>query len=320
MPPPHPQPPYLVIGDEIRSRIVRGELRPGDRVPSIRSIAQRWGVAVATATKVIGVLRAEGLVETRVGSGTIISPHAQELATNNHQGDTATRSPGKEHERTQILRAAIDIANDDGIAALSMRRLAAKLGVGPMSLYRQFSSKEELIVAMVDEAFGELALPEVGPPGWRPKLELTARRQWRLCRRHHWLPRVVSFTRPVMAPNMMAHTEWTLAALEELDLPAELLLHETLTLHAFVVAIGLANADEADAERTTGVTGNRWFRWQQPRRDSLLTDNQFPHLAALADDAAPDLDALFEYSLSRYLDGLTPYHRPCPTNAAAAIS
>ena len=57
--------PYLRIAAEIRDRITRGELRPGDRVPSTRQITQKWGVAMATATKVIAVLRDEGIVEAR---------------------------------------------------------------------------------------------------------------------------------------------------------------------------------------------------------------------------------------------------------------
>ena len=68
-----PDPPYRRIVAELRARILAGDLRPGDRMPSIRQIAQRWGVAVATATKAMATLRDDGLVETKVGSGTVVS-------------------------------------------------------------------------------------------------------------------------------------------------------------------------------------------------------------------------------------------------------
>ncbi|MBU7599184.1 TetR/AcrR family transcriptional regulator C-terminal domain-containing protein [Streptomyces sp. P38-E01] len=146
-------------------------------------------------------------------------------------------------------------------------------------------------------------LPEGGQPGWRAKLELAAREQWRLCRRHLWLAQVVSFTRPVLAPNMMAHTEWTLRALDGLDLPMDVRLQETLTLYALVVTIGLSKADEVQAERSTGLTLNRWSESQRSRRRELLATGRFPLLSTFSEDTAPDLDVLFEYGLARHLDG-----------------
>ncbi|MGE6738201.1 GntR family transcriptional regulator, partial [Streptomyces sp. NPDC059900] len=207
-----PEPPYRVIAAEIRSRIDSGELRPGDRVPSIRAIAQRWGVAIATATKVTAVLREEGIVEARVGSGTVVSeqtarrrtPAANNAAPTPRKGET----PDQEL-RQRILRAAVELADTGGLHTLTMRRLAAALDLGPMSLYRFVAGKDELLTEMADLVFADLSLPDDGPLGWRAKLELVARQQWRLCRRHLWLPRVVSFTRPALVPNMMAHTEWT---------------------------------------------------------------------------------------------------------------
>src|SRR3954469_5822187 len=71
-----PDPPYRRIVAEIRTRILTGDLRPGERMPSIRQIAQRWGVAVATATKGMATRRDDGLVEAKVGSGTVVSARA----------------------------------------------------------------------------------------------------------------------------------------------------------------------------------------------------------------------------------------------------
>lgn len=297
----HPEPPYRAIAAQLRTRIENGELRPGDRVPSVRQIARRWGVAVATATKVMAVLRAEGLVEARVGAGTVVSASAA--------GPVIIRAPRRpvsadgEPHRARLLRTAIAIADTEGLEAVSMRRLAAELGVGPMSLYRYVANKEELLTQMADAAFGELDLPEPGVLGWRADLERIARLQWQLCRRHPWLPRVVSLTRPLLALNTMAQTEWILRALDGTGLSAEVRMREALTLHSLVLAAALSVAEEAEAEQNTGVTLDGWRAAARTRAHELLGTGRFPRLAATPEETTADLDGLFEYGLARHLDG-----------------
>src|SRR4051812_2488651 len=115
-------PPYRRIVHEGRRRIEAGELRPGDRVPSARAITKEWGVAIATATKAHAALREEGLTISRPGVGTVVAGPA----------------PRRDHEltRDRIVATAIAIADADGLAELSMRRIAGALGVSTMSLYR----------------------------------------------------------------------------------------------------------------------------------------------------------------------------------------
>lgn len=282
---------YQRILDALQARIISGELRPGDRVPSVRQLAQNEGVAIATATKVLARLRDDGLVETKVGSGTVVSRHLQPPSRRPHQGLT----------RRRVLRAAIAVADVEGLEAVSMRRLAVELGVGPMSLYRHVEGKDELVAQLADEVFGDIDLPDPGPDGWRAKLELISRRQWDLCRDHPWLPRAISFTRPVLMPNLMAQTEWTLRALDGLGLPIATMTREALTLHALVVTAALSRADEVEAVQETGVTLDLWWIKQRERADELL--GRFPLLATTPADTAADLDGLFEYSLARHLDG-----------------
>ncbi|WP_233574068.1 TetR/AcrR family transcriptional regulator [Amycolatopsis panacis] len=146
-----------------------------------------------------------------------------------------------------------------------MRRVAAELGTGPMSLYRYVTNKDELVAEMADQIFGECALPVPGPAGWRAKLELIARAQWALCRRHHWLPGAVSFTRPSLTPRMMAHTEWTLRALDGLGLSLPTKMHEALALHSLVLSVALSAAD-VEAEQETGVTPGPRQSWPGTRQ------------------------------------------------------
>ncbi|MGW0178429.1 TetR/AcrR family transcriptional regulator C-terminal domain-containing protein [Nocardia sp. NPDC003345] len=309
---PRPEAPYLVIAGEIRDRIRDGRLQPGDRVPSIRQIAGRWEVAIATATRVMATLRDEGLVETRVGAGTVVRASGARRRTagpgrdrppTRREAETADR----DSQRKRLLRSAIAIADTEGLEAVSMRRLAAELGAGPMSLYRYVANKDELLTEMADEVFAELDLPAPGGREWRADLELAAYEQWRLCRRHLWLPRLISFTRPLLAPNMMAQTEWVLAALDGLGLPLPVRMHEALTLHALVVTLTMSIAEETEAEQDTGVPLAGWHAAQRGRARDLLAGGEFPLLAALSDDAPPDLESLFEYGLARHLDGFAVF-------------
>ncbi|MBB5840655.1 TetR/AcrR family transcriptional regulator C-terminal domain-containing protein [Kribbella italica] len=314
-----PEPSYLRIAAELEKRIRSGALRPGDRVPSVRQIALQWGVAIATATRVITALREAGLVDTRVGSGTVVTaqPALSGPVTPQRTGPSpmvrprrasGRRARGAEVlSRDRLLRAAVTIADGEGLEAVSMRRVAGALRVGPMSLYRYVAHKNDLLAQMADHVFGEDVLPDPGSEHWRSRLELIARTQWALCRRHLWLPRVVSFTRPSLAPNMMAHTEWTLRALDGLGLPIEIRMREAMTLHALVITAALSLAEEHEAEHETGMTLAHWMVTQRARTDELFASGRFPLLAELHEIMVPDLDAQFDYGLDRHLDGLVAY-------------
>lgn len=290
--------PYQRVVAELRTRILTGELRPGDRVPSVREIARRWGIAIATATKVMASLRDAGLVETKVGAGTVVA-----LSRRREPAQERTARERVVLNKGQVLRAAVSVADGEGIEAVSMRRVAVELGVGAMSLYRHVAGKDELVTEMVDAVFGEYELPEPGPDGWRAKLELIAWLQWELCRRHLWLPAAVSFTRPLLVPNLTAQTEWTMRAIDGLGLPMAVCIREALTLHGLVITAARAMADEIEAEQETGVSLDRWRLDKRRRSEELLATGRFPLLAAVPEDAVSDLGALFEYGLARHLDG-----------------
>lgn len=304
-----PEPPYRQIAAEIRAGIAAGELRPGDRVPSVRQIAQRWGVAVATANRVMSTLRDEGLVVTRVGAGTVVgggsAPRPAEVAAPPRASRPARRRGLLPPPLTavRIRRTAVAIADREGLESVTMRRLAAELDVGPMSLYRHVATKEDLVHQMVEEIVDANELPEPGPE-WRAGLELIARRQWELYRRHLWAARAISFTRPLLVPGLVAYTEWTLRALDGLGLPPRTCVQEAMALHSLVNAAALSVADEVEAEQESGVSLDHWRRVQRERTAALLDGGRFPLLhAAAREDAFGDLDEQFEYALARHLDG-----------------
>lgn len=137
--------------------------------------------------------------------------------------------------RTTIVAAAIEIADTEGLEAVSIRRLATKLGARPMSLYSHIERKGDLIDLMVDEVMGGSVLPESLPSGnWRADLRRIAQRTRENIRSHPWMI-AAAFRRPFIGPNALRHIDQSLAAVSELPLPPErkravLLAVDTYTL------------------------------------------------------------------------------------------
>lgn len=271
-------PPYVRIAREIRRRITSGQLAPGERVPSARQITQEWGVAIATATKVLSTLGQEGLVRAVPGVGTVVAARESPPASapvQRHPRRRVVREPEDELTPQRIVRVAIEMADTEGLAGVSMRRIAAELGVATMSLYRHVHSKDDLVLMMADAVLGEVPLPDAPPPGWRAQLELVARLQWAGYGRHPWLPELISMTRPQLLPSGMAHTEWALRALDGLGLEPSTLLHAAVTLMSYVRGAAINFEQQALAEQDTGMTDDEWMAAQEPAFAAIFAAKQY---------------------------------------------
>lgn len=300
-------PPYARIAAELRRRIETGELRPGDRVPSTRAVTQRWGVAMATATKALAVLRQEGLVRPVPGVGTVVC--AVPRAPRTPPGPSGRRPDEPSQESTvrrRLVRAGIAIADAEGVTGLTMRRLAAELGTSAMSLYRHVQNRNQLLALMVDAAYAQAQLPPPPPKDWRSCLELSARAQWQLYQKHPWLAATMNLARPLLAPNGMRHIEWALAALEGTGLDPGLRMHAAVSLFAFVRGCAVDLAAEQEARHASGVTGDQWMQVQEAKMAELLSDGTFPAFTAARTDPGLSLsgESLFTFGLARHLDGL----------------
>jgi DNA-binding transcriptional regulator YhcF (GntR family) len=289
--------PYLRIVAEIRRRIVTGQLRPGDKIPSTRQITQEWGVAMATATKVIATLRDEGVVDTRPGAGTVVrSTHAEPV----------TRKLPREQDlgRDRILQVAIVIADAEGMAAVSMRRVATDLGVATMSLYRHVAGKDDLMLYMADAVIGEEPFP-ARPASWRVGLEIAARLLWTVCRRHPWVADVLSMTRPRATPNLLMYSEWTLSVLRELGLSMQDMMYIHLNLFSHVRGVALSLAAESQARQDTGITNDEWMETTVAEFRRITASGEYPTMEyVITLDFEQDLDLMFEYGLRLLLDGV----------------
>ncbi|WP_329115695.1 TetR/AcrR family transcriptional regulator C-terminal domain-containing protein [Streptomyces sp. NBC_01353] len=286
-------PPYLAIAAEIRRRIHAGELSPGNRVPSTRAITREWGVAMATATKALAALRQEGLVRAEPGVGTVVVRSA---------GAPAAESLN----RDRIVRAAIELADAEGLSALAMRRLATSLSTSTMALYRHVPGKGELVRLMTDAVCGEVPLGPV-PTDWRTGLEHGARWLRGIYTRHRWMAQAMaSFTRPVASPNAMAYLEWILGVLRGTPLTPFEKLHTHLAIFAYIQGLAMADDLEEQARQDTGMSDGEWMDQNEPRFDAISAGGSYPLLDALSAgaDFEVDLESLFEFGLRRTLDGV----------------
>jgi DNA-binding transcriptional regulator YhcF (GntR family) len=294
------EPAYARIAAELSRRIADRELEPGDKVPSTRQVAQEFGVALATATKALDVLRAEGLVITRPRSGTVVAPRRGAKG-----GETA------ELTRERLLAEAIDIADGEGLEAVSMRAVASRCGVAPMSLYRFVEDKDELVTAMADAIYGSSPFDRDESAPWRSQVESLCRDLWRLHRAHPWLGRTQPLTRPLPLPNIIRLGDRLLGALEGLGLPPHLYFEMHVLLFNHI--LGLAANFEADhaAVSETGLSSEEWTDLQyQPLFGNAAFMEAHPHFTklfghfgSLPDGYDLDLDGLFELGMGLILDG-----------------
>ena len=129
----------------------------------------------------------------------------------------ADRRKGAKLSREQIAAAALAIADAQGFEAVSMRKIAAVLGAGTMSLYHYVRTKDDLVALMDDAIMGEVLIPESKmPPHWRDAFNLLAHRTRDVFARHSWAMTALMQARP--GPNGMRHVEQSLAALKNTDL------------------------------------------------------------------------------------------------------
>jgi AcrR family transcriptional regulator len=306
-------PPYQRIAADLRRRITSGELAPGDRLPSTRQIARDWNVALATATKVLALLHAEGLVTAQPRVGTVVAGGSGAATGGEAGAGAGGRQPrtGTEHEltRQRVVRAGIEIADAEGLDGLSMRGVAARLGVSTMSPYRYVDGKEHLVVLMADEAYGEEGYPDTGPADWRARLELVGRTLWRLHRRHPWLAQVTPLTRPLPLPHLAAHADRSFAALDGLGFDATEMLDRQVLLYAHIQGLATHLESEARAAAASGLSDEQWLERQGPAMDAIVTSGRYPTfgrvLSTLAETGYDlDLDKLFELGLRYLLDGI----------------
>lgn len=226
-------------------------------------------------------------------------PRSIELAWGLRAPGTRGPKPGLSLER--IVAAGMEVAATEGLEALSMARVAARLGVGTMSLYRYVAAKDELLMLMVDAALASPPAGEGVSDGWRAGLTAWAVGVHDAYRRHPWALRV-PISAPPLGPNNVAWLDWALRCMAGTRLSEQEKLSAVLLLSGFVRSASTLTADMT-ADGTTAAPQNYGALLR-----SLIDAERFPalHLAvesgALDDDEG--LDAEFAFGLERILDGI----------------
>lgn len=203
----------------------------------------------------------------------------------------------------KIVRTAIELADAEGIDALSMRRIAAAMKSGTTSLYRHISGKEELIELMVDAVSGEEPRPAPSG-GWRTELAAVARGFRASLLRHPWLAQQAS-RRPALGPNVIAGADHALGVAGKLTGDATKVAMIVNTLNTYVLGSVSLELAELEAQRSTGMTEDEWRTAVGEYVRQVVESGRYPHFnrrVLEADD--PDAEARFEFGLECVLNGI----------------
>jgi AcrR family transcriptional regulator len=190
--------------------------------------------------------------------------------------------------RSTIVAAAIEIADTEGLEAVSIRRLATKLDARPMSLYTHIEKKGDLIDLMVDEVMGGAIIEDGLPEDWREALRLIAQRTRESSRAHPWIV-AAAFRRPFLGPNALRHIDQSLEAVSSLPLAPErkraaLLAIDTYTL-GFVRWEVISQARHGDSAPATDCAAIPYDGPSAEEIDAYVVaqtaTGNYPHLAEM---------------------------------------
>ncbi|MFF7730335.1 TetR/AcrR family transcriptional regulator C-terminal domain-containing protein [Streptomyces sp. NPDC008001] len=234
--------------------------------------------------------------------------------------ERAARGPRPAHTRAEIAAAAVRVADAEGPDGVSMRRVAAEIGCGTMSLYNYVPRKEDLYELMVDAVSAEYDLSAESSGDWRADTLALARQTRALMHRHPWLPRLMSPAHG-FSPNALRYLEHFLGLLEPLDAGGGTKLELISMVNGIVAAYVVNELSEAERARTSPFPPGQEHAARMAHLARELSGGAYPRLAAVlaTGPGAADPDATFERLLGRLLDGFEPRRvspaapAPCPS-------
>lgn len=241
------------------------------------------------------------------------------------RSDRRPRGPEQALSLERIVAAAIEIADAEGIQALSMARLAERLGCAPMSLYRHVTNKEELQVFMMDTAPGKPPVIDLATRDWRGGLERWARALQAVYYRHPWILQVAS-GRPPLEPGQLAWLDSGLRTLGVTSLRPDEKLSVILLVLNYVRGEAQINSVLLQSNTRSEADNRDREAWYARTLARLIDATRFPALAALSAagtfdprDGDPGGAARFDFGLARILDGVEGLVRGGSRTADAAV-
>jgi AcrR family transcriptional regulator len=235
--------------------------------------------------------------------------------------EAPTRGPKPGLALADVVAAAVAVADAEGLAALSMRRVAEALGKAPMALYTYVPGKAELLDVMLDSVLGELPTSYDMSAGWRAAVEAWAADGWAFYERHPWVLQV-SGSRALLGPHELDAYETSLRLFEGLGFSGVEMSRVVGALSSYVRGAAKAVSDARTAEQVTGVSDDDWWTTRSPLLEEMAGDSwpeRYPTITRLSDEQAFDQldrpddttpytvqDALdsFHFGLALLLDGV----------------
>ncbi|WP_337662195.1 TetR/AcrR family transcriptional regulator [Actinoalloteichus sp. AHMU CJ021] len=219
--------------------------------------------------------------------------------------DPPTPSPLGRRARlslTAVVDAAIGLVQESGLEALSMRGVAARLGVGAMSLYTYVPGRTELVDLMIDRAYEAFELPDP-EADWRPALEQYARQLHALLGRHPWML-TLNRTRLPLAPHVLDADEAGLRTLIDTGLPEHRVVEVVELVNGLVWGLASTAAREAAESSETGQGyGEYWQEWSG-FWVTYFDVERYPTMTRVYQAGAFDDGVDFDRVLGRLLDSV----------------
>ena len=215
---------------------------------------------------------------------------------------TANSTPGHRDPltRERVLHGAIAIADAGGIAALTIRALADKLGVKPMSVYHHVANKDEILDGIVDLVFSEIDLPTTGGD-WRTEIRRRATSARAVLRRHSWAIGLME-SRTSPGPATLRHHDAVIATLRGAGFSVEMTAHAYALLDAYVYGFALQESSLPFTETDTAGDVTEAIMQQMPSAE-------YPHLVEMATEyilqPGYNFGDEFEFGLTVILDALS---------------
>ncbi|MGH3927418.1 MAG: TetR/AcrR family transcriptional regulator [Pseudonocardiaceae bacterium] len=219
--------------------------------------------------------------------------------------EPASRGPKPGLTLERVVATAVALADREGLAALSMRRVAAELDVGTMSLYRYVPGKGELLDLMLDHVYGPSEeLEEHRGKDWRNHLEGIARGTWDLHLDHPWLLQV-NQARPLLGPNALGSFDFALPGLDGLGLTGAEKVAVILAVDHYVTGTARTYVLQQRVIKDSGITDEEFWAAQEPTLTQAMASGDYPEMSRLSDDAfSMGGEDAMEFGLKALLDGL----------------
>jgi AcrR family transcriptional regulator len=225
-------------------------------------------------------------------------------------GRPSRRGPQPGLSIDQIVQTAVDLADAEGMEAVTMRRLAHELGVAAMTLYTYVPGKAELLDLMLDHVYGRMRRRTTPlESSWRHRLEAVASDNRDLFAVHPWAA-AISTNRPPLGPGALGKYEHELGALEGVGLgDVETDAALTLVLQ-FVRSAALTTAEAQAARAQSQLDDEQWWAANEPLLSKIMAPERYPlasrigTAAGQAHGAAVNPKHAYEFGLQRVLDGI----------------